>query len=1124
MPNVSLSMPPAEHSNGAVLRKRTTTRGPAADASAHSLVETLAVLALGRMAARLNASGCRPCPGGDPVSGPQFFEGHREAVLEGLRRAVRRALLALEVSLGGELLWDRVAADLPREPRQLLLPQAWALREVFMRAGAVHGNPAAERLALRLRGLRETGALYGDDAPETSDYFARASTLLAEHSVFADAEIEVIQPAALKMRHADEESLACLLGLRSRRDEFLLVGLVDYFLCRALQADPRISGAFVFVHMQRPEDLWEGDVETLARIVEQHVVRLTALLDDAPPAQNGRSAARGDAEVERLFQQGLDCYLSADYQRAVMLFTAALRRDPGHAALYAYRGDGYRLLCEYDLAVADYTAALRLNPASPAVLIQRAAVHRLREDLARAVADCSAAIAIDPKQAGAYTGRGDAHLELDALDDAIADYTAAIGLQPYSPWAYYGRGQAHLRQEAYEKAIADCGQVLALNPQHVLAQLLRGDACRGMGDLAHAILDYSEVLRHHPRNAAAYARRGLAFEQKGDISRAIGDYTQALRLDAKNAHVYCSRGILLRRKGELERALNDLDESIRHDAENATAHHNRGLIFMARGLFKEALGDFDRALKLSPELIACRLARALAHDRLGRQSEGIQDCSRALTHDEGCIAAYLIRGVIASHADQYAQALADLTHAIEMDPNLPLAYHERGMVFMLQAEYERAIADYTRMLELNPASALAYAARGVVRQLQGQHDLALADFAKALELNPQSILAGWHQNLAEGIRRRTTQMLVDYIEGVWPRQAPVREAQNSQAEAPGAAIGASPDGAETAEYPAVEPPPIPPTAGDAPRRRLRRKSAAPATAAQAPAEEAQASDISLDATALTPEAAATDDDSAADVLLQSDAVSEAPSAVSEGSSTAASAETAGDEPPAPPPMLVQCPTCKAIAVPSERLPDRRVRCGSCQSAFLPGRLPSLTATGSSTASRTAASSSATALQAKQKKPRRADDDTDDWDGPRFTLKQKITVGTAAALVGFVLLYYFFPSFDGSSSKTLPIAAKLTADDLLKEYSKNRIEAAKKFNGLIHVSGEVAQISDRGIRVRFKTDGGTRFVEAVFDGLTDEVKSLQKNQKITVRGECEGWQKNVVELSLCRVVPNVDKTQ
>ena len=88
------------------------------------------------------------------------------------------------------------------------------------------------------------------------------------------------------------ELLARLLELRSRYGDLLLVGLVDYFLCRALQADPHIKNEFVIVHVQRLQELWEDDLEVVARVVEGQAVRLHALLDDKPSTSAGIDGRR----------------------------------------------------------------------------------------------------------------------------------------------------------------------------------------------------------------------------------------------------------------------------------------------------------------------------------------------------------------------------------------------------------------------------------------------------------------------------------------------------------------------------------------------------------------------------------------------------------------------------------------------------------------------------------------------------------------------------------------------------------------------------------------------------------------------------------------------------------------
>ena len=99
----------------------------------------------------------------------------------------------------------------------------------------------------------------------------------------------------------------------------------------------------------------------------------------------------------------------------------------------------------------------------------------------------------------------------------------------------------------------------------------------------------------------------------------------------------------------------------------------------------------------------------------------------------------------------------------------------------------------------------------------------------------------------------------------------------------------------------------------------------------------------------------------------------------------------------------------------------------------------------------------------------------------------------------------------------PEQVRLSADDLIKEYVKDAKAADRKFSHGVVVFGEVAGIYDKGRRIRFKSQSGSRYVDACFGVAPDGV---QKNQTIAVAGELEeGWQKNVLQMLACSVVPN-----
>jgi hypothetical protein len=112
-------MTPAEHANGHVANGHVAEATPDVASCVPAFTELIALLALRRLASRLRA--VRDCPSDSPRP---FLEARRDEVVQNLRRGLRRALRALEFAARGEVLWDRVAAVLPREPRHLLLPQA----------------------------------------------------------------------------------------------------------------------------------------------------------------------------------------------------------------------------------------------------------------------------------------------------------------------------------------------------------------------------------------------------------------------------------------------------------------------------------------------------------------------------------------------------------------------------------------------------------------------------------------------------------------------------------------------------------------------------------------------------------------------------------------------------------------------------------------------------------------------------------------------------------------------------------------------------------------------------------------------------------------------------------------
>lgn len=1060
-------------------------------------------------------------------SSQKFMNRHFDAVVHASKFAIRRAFASLEIAAGEPSLVERVVAVAAPERREIVTNQIATLRADF---GIAEILSEANGQAIQLSRFLAT--------PRRAEWNPKAfvANFHPEKNEASPQETEAsnLESVAEELKLSGRDVLARFLLASGKFGGFLALRLIDYYLCRAMRIDPAVGGDFVFVHLEPAEDLWQHDLSDLARLLESDFDKVVqAIADNSKITLKEEDSSAGASVLDKLFQQGFDSYMAADYERAIVHFSAALRMDPASLPLRAYRGDAYRLLCEYDRAIADYSSALRINPQSAPVLVQRATAQRLKGDAKSAVEDCSAAIALDPTHALAYLCRAEAHAALGNIDDAIADFGRTARLSPDAHWANFGRGKLYLQSRKHAAAIADFNQVLAINPYYAPALLLRADTNLDKGEIDAAIEDYTDFLRHHPRNQLAFRCRALAHEKKGDTSRALADYGAALYLVPEDAIALTRRGVLYRRSLDHKRALNDFNEAIRLAPKNVEVYCNRGLIFLAQGRFPDALADFNAALELDTNRIAAYLGRALVYDRMGQFLDGIQNCGRAMQLDEKSAATYLLRGILSSHAGKFDRAIFDLSKAIDLDPNFALTYQERGMVFMLSGEHAKAISDFSRLIELNPGAALAYVIRGTVRQLRGDNDAAVEDFGQALRLEPKSILTGWHQTLAERSRSQMTQVLVDYIDGAPPKRPATPFRKQRTLVKP-----VQPTNKPESEPVALEPKAVP-SQPAAPVARTKKRSKAaethaaptetqsslPVSAAKTMPSMTIAADLDSDVgeqlylenvegeTVVQPQPKPTSDTvdiiepTADEVQVVADVISEEDAAALLETAPTAEASTASAPPP---PSVVpgRCPVCPEGEQKQECLPDGRVRCLKCQTVFLP----------QAAAPRPLAVALPKSTPKGAPAPKKKQDDDDDE--PQVTLKQKVLLTVCVASLLLIVTYFFFPSFDGSGDGP-PVAAKVTADTLFKEFSVNPKEAAKKYTTApIVVSGEVADImKDKRPRVRFKLQDKSKLtVEALFSHVND-MKDIEIGKTITVRGECDGWQKRVLEISLCKQVPN-----
>ncbi len=130
--------------------------------------------------------------------------------------------------------------------------------------------------------------------------------------------------------------------------------------------------------------------------------------------------------AEEAVTEGNDCLRQGDYGQAVLLFSAALEKEPENVTALNNRAVALIALQRFELAYDDATRAIRLGQDRRAdSYIIRATLHRLLKQHDRALADVNRAIQIDGQNPEAYRTRAQIFQAQNRSAQANRDLQAA---------------------------------------------------------------------------------------------------------------------------------------------------------------------------------------------------------------------------------------------------------------------------------------------------------------------------------------------------------------------------------------------------------------------------------------------------------------------------------------------------------------------------------------------------------------------------------------------------------------------------------------------------------------------------------------------------------------------------
>jgi tetratricopeptide (TPR) repeat protein len=344
--------------------------------------------------------------------------------------------------------------------------------------------------------------------------------------------------------------------------------------------------------------------------------------------------------------------------RAVEMFQAAVRRDPGFALAHA--GLGEALWVRYEetknaewapQARDAITEALRLDGALPAVRLVLARI---------------------------YHGTGRTELALQQLREVVA-------LRPGSDEAHARIARILNEQGRTEEAIAEIRTAITLRPKYWRHHSTLGVLYFFDARYDRAITAFEEASRLQPDNSRPLQQLGAAHHAAGHEDRALESYRRALAL-APDARAYTNTGVILYYKGRFREAAEAFEQADRLEPGVPQKALNLGDAYAklgrpddAHATYEEGVERCRRLLRVNARDASTVAYLALLEAKLGRHTEAVRHADEAvsLRPSDGDVLSF--KASVLALAGRKPEAVDTLREALDNGYSVALARRDEDL-------------------------------------------------------------------------------------------------------------------------------------------------------------------------------------------------------------------------------------------------------------------------------------------------------------------------------------------------------------------------------------------------------------------------------------------------------------
>ncbi|MGH9839211.1 MAG: tetratricopeptide repeat protein [Blastocatellia bacterium] len=425
-------------------------------------------------------------------------------------------------------------------------------------------------------------------------------------------------------------------------------------------------------------------------------------------------------QAAALFEAGQSEHQKGDLQKAIELYSEAIKRDPDLWQAEYQRGNAWFALNKLPEAKASITRVaeqLKQFADSPELKQVAARVQTTLGEIALAESNAAEAetafrrtLELHPQSARAHSGLAEIYLAKNKHDEAIAEAKAALAAGDDRAATYLLLGIAQVQSGKYADALPSLDEAAKRDPKNKLVFLYRAEAFIAQNKLTEAIADLRAALALDPATQTRL-RLARALAQVRQADEAIKLYQEVLKDDPANSEAQTAMAVALIESGKGGEAIAQLESLVKAEPNRSPLRAQLAELYLATQPEK-ALEHYAAAAKLEPNQPQYQVGIGSALVKLRRFPEAAQllrpliEKPNQNLKDDLAYVAHANLATALFEQDDYPNAAREylwLLNHQQDQKRAAITLYFLGICFDKLGDYEQALKAYNQFLSLASA-------------------------------------------------------------------------------------------------------------------------------------------------------------------------------------------------------------------------------------------------------------------------------------------------------------------------------------------------------------------------------------------------------------------------------------